>query len=125
MSAQKEIRHTGDTLDQEIGRRVHQIMWDRQMTQTVFAERVGMDQSSVAKRLRGKLGWSAKQVSEAAHVLNVSIAYLFGETENPHQSPDGGKLVGLAGYDPTTSTVKYGRSATIHSLTAHRTRKAS
>ena len=48
-----------------------------------------------------------------------------GESKNPHQSPDGGHNVGLAGYDPTTSTVKYGRSATIHSLTAHRTRKAS
>ena len=86
-------------LDREIGKRVHQLMWDRQITQTAFAMVIGMDQSSVAKRLRGKLGWSATQVKQAAGALNTSVAYLYGETANP-DAP-----VGPAGIEPTTSTV--------------------
>lgn len=74
-----------ESIDAAIGRRVHQVMWDRQVTQTTFAEMIHMDQSSIAKRLRGKLGWSAKHVAQAAEALNVSVAYLFGETDNgPH-----------------------------------------
>ena len=87
-------------LDAQIGRRVHQLLWDRQMTQTAFGERVGMDQSSVAKRFRGKLGWSATQVKAAATVLHTSVAYLYGESADPSPAP-----VGPAGIEPTTSTV--------------------
>lgn len=67
------------SLDAEIGRRVHQLMWDRQITQTAFGQRVGMDQSSVAKRLRGKLSWSASQLAATAAVLGTTVGYLFGE----------------------------------------------
>lgn len=77
-------------LDAQIGRRVHQLMWDRQITQTAIGERVGMDPSSVAKRLRGKLGWNAAQLKAFAAVLDTSIAYLAGETNNPRPAdPDG------------------------------------
>ena len=95
----------GPDVDVEIGRRVHQLMWDQHVTQTVFADRVSMDQSSVAKRLRGKLGWNARQLLSAAAALNTTVGYLVGETENPHQSPDEGLGVGPAGIEPTTSTV--------------------
>lgn len=69
-------------LDAEIGRRVHQLMWDRKITQTEFGQIIGMDQSSVAKRFRGKLGWSATQVKAAASALDCSVAYLYGETSS-------------------------------------------
>jgi BetR domain len=87
-----------DTLDAQIGRRVHQLMWDRAITQTAFANVIRMDQSSVAKRLRGKLGWSATQVKQAADVLRTSVAYLYGETEDSNP-------VGPTGLEPMTSTV--------------------
>jgi len=76
-------------LDEQIGRRVHQVMWDRRMTQTAFAAHIGMDQSSVAKRLRGKLGWGAVHLVQAATVLGTSVAYLVGETEDA-PTPTGG-----------------------------------
>jgi hypothetical protein len=70
-------------IDAQIGRRVHQLLWDRHITQTEFGRMIGMDQSSVAKRLRGKLGWSAAQVKAAALVLRTSITDLYGEDEGP------------------------------------------
>lgn len=94
-------------LDREIGKRVHQLMWDRQITQTAFAAVIGMDQSSVAKRLRGKLGWSAAQVKQAANALHTSVAYLYGETSSPNAP------VGPAGVEPTTSTVESTRLAPV------------
>jgi len=100
-------------VDASIGRRVHQLMWDRQITQTAFGVMVGMDQSSVAKRFRGKLGWSATQVQTAAAALNTTVAYLFGETWNP--AP-----VGPDGLEPPTSSVKTRGLATVHPI-----RKAS
>jgi transcriptional regulator with XRE-family HTH domain len=69
-------------LDAEIGRRVHQVMWNQRMTQAVFAAQVGMSQSSVAKRLRGYHGWGAIHLIRAAEALNTSVAYLVGETDD-------------------------------------------
>lgn len=95
-----------DNLEAQIGRRVHQLMWDRSITQTAFANVIGMDQSSVAKRLRGKLGWSASHVKQAADVLRTSVAYLYGETDDSNP-------VGPGGLEPPTSTVEYGRLAKV------------
>ncbi|HEY0249250.1 MAG TPA: helix-turn-helix transcriptional regulator [Gryllotalpicola sp.] len=72
-------------VDAEIGRRVHQLLWDRHITQIAFGEMSGMDQTAVAKRLRGKLGWNATQVKRAAVALSTTVAYLYGETEDPHR----------------------------------------
>lgn len=89
-------------LDAQIGRRVHQLMWDRHITQTAVGARVGMDSSAIAKRLRGKLGWNAAQLKAFAAALDTSVAYLVGETENPHPgNPSGGKN----GHEAPSSTV--------------------
>lgn len=73
--------HTID--DAFIGRRVHQLMWDQRVTQKALGDVLGMDQSTVAKRLRGKLGWPATLVVRTAHFLNTTTSYLLGETEDP------------------------------------------
>ena len=96
-------------LDAEIGRRAHRLMWDRHVTQVEFGKIIGMDQSAVAKRFRGKLGWSATQVKTAADALETTVAYLYGEADSPH--PDG--PVGPGGFEPPTFTVEYGRLATV------------
>lgn len=74
-------------IDAFIGRRVHQLMWDQKLTQTKVGELLGMDQSSVAKRLRGKLGWSASLLVETARVLDTTVSYLVGETDGPDSNP--------------------------------------
>jgi hypothetical protein len=69
------------TADELVGRRVHHLMWMRSMTQTAFAEVTGCNQSTVAKRLKGKLGWKVEDLLQTARVLKTSVAYLVGETD--------------------------------------------
>ena len=98
-------------VDAEVGRRVHMLMWDRQLTQTEFGSMIGIDQSALAKKLRGTRGWSLDEVVAVARALDVSVAQLFGE-------------VGPAGIEPTTSTVETRRFAQPASLAAWRRRRA-
>ncbi|MPT14053.1 MAG: XRE family transcriptional regulator [Microbacterium sp.] len=92
---QNRVQAVKRQMDAEVGRRVHMLMWDQQLTQTAFGARVGIDQSALAKKLRGQRGWSLDEVATVAAELGVSVSYLFGEGEG----------VGPAGIEPTTSTV--------------------
>ncbi len=74
-------------MDAEVGRRVHMIMWDRRVTQTALGRLVGLDQSSLGKRLRGERGWSLDDLRAVAGALGTTIGYLVGESEEPQ--PDG------------------------------------
>jgi len=67
-------------MDAAIGLRVHLIMWDRRITQQELGDAIGMDQSSLGKRLRGDRGWTPDQVVTVAKALGTTVAYLFGET---------------------------------------------
>lgn len=71
------------TPDAAIGARVHQLLFIRKMTQASLATALGVAQTSVSKKLRGTVGWSASDVIAVSHALNTSVAYLFGETSNP------------------------------------------
>jgi len=64
-----------------IGRRVHLLMWDARLTQMELGERIGMDQSSLARRIRGERGWTPDQLVAVADALGVTVAYLFGESD--------------------------------------------
>lgn len=75
--------------DAEVGRRVHMLMWDQGVTQTAFGKLVGIDQSSLAKKLRGQRGWSLDEVRDVAQALRTSVAFLFGESEDPAPRPSG------------------------------------
>ena len=74
-------------LDIAAGRRVHLLMWDRRITQVELGRSVGMDQSSLGKRLRGERGWSLDQLATVAGALNTTIAYLVGEIDDPSCAP--------------------------------------
>jgi hypothetical protein len=89
-----EPRVERETMDALVGRRVFHEMWDRKLTQTAFAREIGIDQSGLAKKLRGQRGWSLDEVQRVARALSVSVSYLFGETEDPR--PHGGGNGGLA-----------------------------
>jgi transcriptional regulator with XRE-family HTH domain len=88
---QQELTETTLSMDAIIGRRVHHLMWDRQLTQTSFGSRIGMHQSGLAKKLRGQRGWSADELVVVARELGVSVAYLFaeGDAPEPAQGPNG------------------------------------
>ncbi len=82
--------------DEIIGERVHQLLWRAQVSQTQFAPVLGLGQAALSLKLRGRRGWGADEVVKASRYFGVSVGYLFGEDD----------LVGPAGIEPTTSTVK-------------------
>jgi transcriptional regulator with XRE-family HTH domain len=87
MNAQVPVggsRPTRESYDRIVGRRVHQIMWEQRLTQTTLAKQIGLDQSSLGKRLRGDRGWSLDEVHAVAAALRTTVAYLFGEDSDPH-----------------------------------------
>ena len=79
MSAQTaQVDHEADTA---VGRRVHMLMWDRQLKQTELAPRLGIEQSALSKKLRGIRPWSLDEVVAVARELRTSVAYLIGEVD--------------------------------------------
>lgn len=87
MNPQVAERTEKRQMDAEVGRRVHMLMWDQGLTQTAFGARVGIDQSSVAKKLRGQRGWSIDELVITARALNTTVAYLVGEIDDPLCTP--------------------------------------
>jgi len=80
MSAQTaQVDHEADTA---VGRRVHMLMWDRQLKQTELAPRLGIEQSALSKKLRGIRPWSLDEVVSVARELRTSVAYLIGEVDD-------------------------------------------
>lgn len=82
-----------ESLDAAVGRRVHMLMWDRRVTQTALGRTIGMDQSSMSKRLRGDRGWSLDDLRAVATALDTTIGYLVGETPAPTIPTDNGTTV--------------------------------
>ncbi len=78
------------TLDEEIGLRVHQVMFERKVTAQRLAAVVGVSGSVLGRKLRGKVAWSARDVVTVARHLNVSVAYLLGETTTPRPDDPAG-----------------------------------
>ena len=70
-------------MDAVIGRRVHQLMWDRKITQTALAKKIGVHQTALSKKLRGERGWSADELMLVASGLHITVGVLFGETDAP------------------------------------------
>lgn len=67
--------------DAEVGRRVHMLMWDRQITQSALAPQLGIEQSALSKKLRGHRGWSVAELIVTASALGTTVGYLVGEVE--------------------------------------------
>ncbi|WP_368731381.1 helix-turn-helix domain-containing protein [Leucobacter sp. OAMSW11] len=85
----------GQSADETIGERVHQLMWRARLSQTSFAPELGIGQAALSMKLRGRRGWSADELRTIARYFGVSTDYLFGLSDG----------VGPAGIEPTTSTV--------------------
>jgi transcriptional regulator with XRE-family HTH domain len=69
--------------DAAIGARIHQLMFLRGVTQVKLAARLGVAQTTVSKKVRGSVGWSTDDLLVVSDTLKTSIAYLFGESEDP------------------------------------------
>lgn len=77
----KEAGPDQETLDVIVGRKLHMMMWDRKISQTTLAARLGMTQSNLSKKLRGDRGWSLDELKAVSAEMHVKMASLLGEEE--------------------------------------------
>lgn len=61
----------------------------RRMTQTQFAELLGMSRTQISARDRGEKPWTLDEVQRAAHVLGVPLAVLLLPRLESNQQPSG------------------------------------
>ena len=111
------------TDDEIIGERVHQVMWRLKISQTEMAGKLGLDQSSVSNKLRGKRPFFARELVHVAEILNVSITDLLPERKGPRHPGDAGPEVGRVGLEPTTSGLIGLGSANVDYMAPYRARK--
>ncbi len=77
---------TTETTDQAIGRRVHQLMWDRRLSQMDMQRATGIHQTLLSKKLRGDRRWYANEVAAVAAVLDCPVGALYGDTDGDERS---------------------------------------
>lgn len=64
-----------------VGERVHQAMWRQRAQQIEIAPELGMDQSTLSRKIRGKRPWSIAELYRLADILGVDItAWLASKT---------------------------------------------
>ena len=95
---------TEQSIDTFIGHRAHMVQWGNGMTITDLAARSGVSQSTMSKKLRGSVAWSAADVVRVSAALSVSVVELLPEIDESGQ-PTGRPLseVAGAGFEPATS----------------------
>jgi len=86
------------TIDERIGARVHQLLWEQRRQQRDLYVELGVTRYTLHKKMRGEVTWSATDVAVAAQVLGVSPDVLYGWDPAPvapvtaeyQQTPTGG-----------------------------------
>lgn len=111
MSTARDIIETGAADPFHKGDRIRKARERTGMNRQDFASAVGIHRATLGKYEDTGEGVKRPAMLSIALASGVRLEWLeSGElpwvNENPHQSPDGGRIVGPAGFDPTTSTVK-------------------
>lgn len=76
-------------VDAIIGENVHQLMWRSKETQVKVSELLGMTQSALSNKLRGKRPWFAGEIDAVARHYQVSVGALFERPTTPNmRTPD-------------------------------------
>lgn len=78
----------GQDLYEQIGARVHQLMWAQRITQTAMAPRMGIAQSVLGRKLRGTVTWTAKDLVSAAATLGVPVEDLLPGGDDSSPAPE-------------------------------------
>ncbi len=77
--------------DEALGRIIHVAMWERRITQAVLAAKLGIDQTTVSKKLHGLRPWSVKELLDVADFLGMDARDLLGNMWGPQGLPPVGK----------------------------------
>lgn len=65
--------------NEAIGANVRAEMSRHGVTQAAVAERTGLPQSAVSRRLQGRTPWTAAELSQVADLLGVPVGTLYPE----------------------------------------------
>lgn len=122
MEANKVRRNTPSRdADAEVGKRAHMLIWSAGRKQGSVANQLGISPGSFGLKLKGNRGWAIGELIALASVLDTTVAYLVGETEDPHpEGPNGGRAVGPEGLEPPTLSVKDGEFNNVTPLFGRR-----
>ena len=72
----------------QVGARVHQLMWQKKITQTAMAPRMGIAQSVLGRKLRGVVTWTVRDLVRAASILEVDVNDLLPASDAGPQPTD-------------------------------------
>lgn len=91
--------------DQIAGEKIHLLMRRRGIAQAELAPHLGIDQSSMSKKLYGKRTWTLDELLTVARVLDVPITDLLPDDEYAPVPAGRGRMSGvvrLEGLEPPT-----------------------
>lgn len=67
------------SIDEQVGERVHAAMWRQRRQQIEVAPAVGMNQSTLSRKIRGQRPWSVEEIYRIAEELGVDPTELLPE----------------------------------------------
>lgn len=70
-----------ELLDEEIGRRVHMVLWDRGLTNARLATVLGLARPTVSQRLRGQRPWTVSELYTVATHYGVPLSEILPSVE--------------------------------------------
>jgi transcriptional regulator with XRE-family HTH domain len=73
--------------DEALGRAIHHAMWDRRVTQLALARELGIQQSTLSKKLRGERPWSVDELIKVADALHMDARDLLTNMWGPPKAP--------------------------------------
>ncbi|MDN4521409.1 helix-turn-helix transcriptional regulator [Mycolicibacterium austroafricanum] len=89
------------SFDEQLGEAIHQVLWRRRIKQTQFgAEVLGITQSALSNKLRGKRPFTAQELSSIADALQLDLNKLTPRGFTGPFGPDGGGLSRLGESNP-------------------------
>jgi transcriptional regulator with XRE-family HTH domain len=89
----------GPDADVALGRTIHQAMWDQRITQTRLAVALGIDQTTLSKKLRGTRPWTVRELIDVADALHIDARELLARMWGPDNPPRSINFHGSSLYD--------------------------
>lgn len=59
------------TVDAEVGKSLHLVMWERGITQEWLARELGVTQSTMSRKIKGRAPWTLAEVYKVAAALDL------------------------------------------------------
>lgn len=75
--------------DEQVGLRVHNLMWSQRITQRDLADQIGLTQTGLGKKLRGSRPWYVAELVAIAPLLGTTASDLLADLPASEWAPRG------------------------------------